>query len=55
MAKFEEYYWHFDMLRDEKRNESFDSGIGAALKRHPKARCLDIGCGSGARARARAG
>lgn len=40
-------FWHFDMLADEDRNNAYQEAIERALNKHPKARVLDIGTGSG--------
>ena len=46
--KFDGYYWHFDMLRDARRNTAYNAAVSQALSRRPEQLALDIGTGSGA-------
>jgi len=39
--------WHWGMMHDERRNGIYDTAIRKALAKHPQARALDIGSGSG--------
>ncbi len=39
--------WHFPMLADTGRNDSYESAIKSAVKKHPSAHVLDIGTGTG--------
>lgn len=38
--------WHFGMLNDHPRNIAYRVGVEDALQKRPKARVLDLGCGS---------